>query len=276
MHQHHATGFEAAITANRQLKGDYHILQCAVTPQFEAAASPGQFVHVRLPQLEAHLLRRPFSICDCTAGTLTLVYKVVGSGTAHMARLRPGDCLDLLGPLGHGFTLPGATAPRTIMLGGGYGCAAMYFYARRLTAMAAATAPLIMLGARSAADILLAEEFRALGCEVLTATDDGSCGEHGRITVLLDKFAATAPPETPYRLAACGPMPMLRAIAKLAEHTPQWSDCEISLDEIMCCGVGACFGCVVKCISNRTPRGWEYRRSCLDGPVFKAQSVYWQ
>ncbi len=267
--------FSSKIISNQVLKGAYHILRCEVPAEFTAAAQPGQFVHVRIPGLEAHLLRRPFSICDCADGQLTLVYKVVGQGTDALAKLAADASLDILGPLGHGFSMPSANCTQpTVLLGGGYGCAAMFFYAHALCD-AHAPQPIVMLGARSIDDILLADEFAALGCDVRISTDDGSRGIKGRITVLLQQLneqnAAIR------RLAACGPMPMLRAVCQTCEKDASlWSDCEVSLDEIMCCGVGACFGCVVKCKNPQHPQGWEYKRSCMEGPVFKASDVYWE
>ena len=253
------------ILSNELLHGDYWRLRLAA-PELAASAAPGQFVQVQIPQLEGHLLRRPFSICDVEGDRLTIVYKVVGAGTAALTRAAPGTRLDLLGPLGHGFAPMPADRP-AYLLGGGYGCAAMLFTARR--AVQHGPAPVILLGARSAADLLLEEEFARLGCEVRLSTDDGSRGLQGRITALLEPELQRHPDAW---LAACGPRPMLFALARLAAQFPECA-CEVSLDAIMCCGVGACFGCVVQCKAD-TPQGWEYRRSCADGPVFRAEELY--
>ena len=230
------------------------------------AARPGQFVHLQVPGLDGHLLRRPFSICDATAdGVLTIVYKVVGVGTARLAECPVGAEIDVLGPLGHGFTPPADGRPY-ILVAGGYGCAAMHFAAR-----AAAKPPLVLLGARTAHDLLLTEEFAALGCRVETATDDGSRGRKGLVTALLREALAA---ETETLVAACGPKPMLKAVALLCQEFPRVS-CEVSLDEIMCCGVGACFGCVVKAKDAAAPSGWRYVRSCKEGPVFDGREIWW-
>ena len=133
-------------------------------------------------------------------------------------------------------------------------------------------APQVLLGARSQGDILLEEEFRRLGCQVGVSTDDGSYGMPGRITVLLEAALKRHPNAW---LAACGPKPMLKAVAKMTEQFPA-AHCQVSLDEIMCCGVGACFGCVIKCRADDTPQGWVYRRSCADGPVFESTQVLWE
>ncbi|MBP5300741.1 MAG: dihydroorotate dehydrogenase electron transfer subunit [Victivallales bacterium] len=259
----------APILSNACLHGAYHRLTIELG-DLALAACPGQFVQVQIPNLEGHVLRRPFSICDVNGTVLTLVYKVVGTGTEALAKALPGTPLNVLGPLGHGFTNLPADRP-AVLLGGGYGCAAMLFCAHHAVAQGL-QAPTILLGARTRADILLEEEFRNLGCQVAVSTDDGSYGIQGRITVLLEALLKRTPNAW---LAACGPKPMLKAVARLAEQFPQ-AKCEVSLDEIMCCGVGACFGCVIKCKDDSAPQGWSYRRSCADGPVFPAAEIYWE
>ncbi|MGN0892288.1 MAG: dihydroorotate dehydrogenase electron transfer subunit [Oligosphaeraceae bacterium] len=259
----------ALLLSQEHLQGAYWRMRLR-SPEVCRLASPGQFVQLRLPALEGHILRRPFSICDVEDGeTLTLVYKVVGAGTDSMTRLAPGASLDLLAPLGHGFSRPAPGRP-LVLLGGGYGCAAMLFTARRRREEGA-DAPLVLLGARSQGDILLEREFRSLGCPVEISTDDGSLGLQGRITLLLETALRKAPDAF---LQACGPMPMLKAVSQMAAQAPQ-AQCEVSLDERMCCGVGACFGCVVKARDASSPEGWRYLRSCKEGPVFPAEDLLW-
>ena len=256
---------DCAIVRNRRLKGGYHQVDLA-TARIAAAVAPGQFVHVRLPELEHRLLRRPFSVCDAdpASGLLSIVYKVVGAGTAHLATLRTGSVLSLMGPLGRGFTPPrqGSTP---VIVAGGYGCAATYLLACR------SPEPCIcLLGGRSQADLLLVREFRQAGCTVKLATDDGTRGHRGPVTDLLaEALRAGVPAPAIY---ACGPHPMLHAVSRIAaEHG---LDAEVSLDHAMCCGVGACFACVVR-LKADTPDGWEYVRTCQQGPVFKASQVLW-
>ncbi len=258
----------AILLSQEHLQGAYWRMRLHA-PQICALAQPGQFVQLRLPGLEGHILRRPFSICDVEGETLTLVYKVVGEGTQSMPRLSPGESLDLLAPLGHGFSPVSPERP-LVLLGGGYGCAAMLFTARRHRE-AGAPAPRVLLGARSQGDILLVREFEALGCPVEISTDDGSLGTCGRITVLLEKVLQESPGAF---LQACGPRPMLKAVAQMAFSEPRCR-CEVSLDERMCCGVGACFGCVVKAKDPDAPEGWKYLRSCKEGPVFSAEEILW-
>lgn len=253
------------VISNERLQGDYYrmVLQA---PDVAALARPGKFVHLQVPGLGQCVLRRPFSISDydVQAGSLTLVYKVVGKGSARMHELAAGTGIDLLGALGKGYR-PLPADRRAVLVGGGYGCAAIYCLARL-----AKRPPLILLGGRSAGDILLEDEFRRIGCEVRVATNDGSYGTAGFVTVLLHEILAGG--EKPW-VATCGPLPMLKAVALMSEQ--HGCECEVSLDSAMCCGVGACFSCVVKCRAA-TPEGWHYVRVCSQGPVFKGSEVYWE
>ncbi len=257
---------DASIIANNRLAGDYFRVDLAA-PRIAPLVCPGQFVHLRLPDFEHCILRRPFSVCDtdAAAGTLSIVYKVVGAGTQRLSLLGTDAVCNLLGPLGVGFTVPGPGV-QPVIVAGGYGCAATYLLARQ-----SPTPSRCLLGGRSAGDILLTEEFEALGCDVRVSTDDGSVGHKGLVTELLaDALDAAGAQPAVY---ACGPNPMLRAVSRVALE--RGLDAEVSLDHVMCCGVGACFACVVKLLAD-TPDGWEYVRTCQRGPVFKASQVYWE
>ena len=257
----------ANVTVNRPLGGSYYRLDLAA-PVIARAAQPGQFVHLRLPLFQHRVLRRPFSICDTdpASGRLTLVYKTVGEGTEHLARLPAGGTADLIGPLGIGFSAPPADR-LPILVAGGYGCAATYLLAKH-----APRPCLCLFGARTVGDLLLLDEFRALGCEVRLATEDGLAGHRGMVTDLLVDALAEAADGPPPMVYACGPNPMLRAVSRLV--LARGIDAEISLDHAMCCGVGACFACVVKRRAANAD-GWEYARTCVDGPVFRASDTVW-
>lgn len=254
------------ILDNRRLQGDYHQIDLR-TSQIAGMVEPGQFVHVRIPQLEHRVLRRPFSVYDVDPGSgrLSIVYKIVGEGTAHMSNLEKGIEMSVLGPLGHGFTVP-QFGQESIIVAGGYGCAATYLLAKR-----SERPPLVLIGGRSDGDLLLLDEFRAQGCEVRISTDDGSAGHQGVVTELLkqelDERGLEGRP-----VFACGPDPMLRAVWMLAEEGGFIA--ELSLDHAMCCGVGACFACVVK-VKADTEDGWRYARTCLEGPVFNSDQAVW-
>ena len=250
----------------------YRLLRLSA-PQTAGAARPGQFVHVRVPGLDPAALRRPFSICDARDGVLTILYKEVGRGTAALAAVRPGDAVDVLGPLGRGFPLPPAGA-RAVLVGGGYGVAPLHFLARAIRAAApGGPAPVLFVGGRSAPDVLLTDWFERLGVEVRPATNDGSLGAKGLVTAPLDAWLdaraadSSAPPAVLY---ACGPGPMLRAVDERAivRGLPAW----ISLDRRMACGVGACLGCTQRV---RTEGGQTLARVCADGPVFPQGSIVW-
>jgi dihydroorotate dehydrogenase electron transfer subunit len=253
---------------------DYNVYSCALVQKDELARGiygftlqnsvlaggvrPGQFVHVLVP---GKTLRRPISVCDAdpAAGTVRLVFQVRGEGTAIMAQAEPGDVLDLLAPLGRGFSRQ-AAGLRPVFVGGGIGVPPLLFAARQAGGGAA------VLGFRNQDAVILKEDFIKAGCRVFVTTEDGSAGEKGLVTGPL----ATLLQEQPSAVFACGPTPMLRAVARLAKE--YGSPCEVSLEERMACGVGACLGCACKLIRD----GKEfYGHVCKDGPVFPAEEVVW-
>ena len=213
----------------------------------------GQFVNIAL---EGRYLRRPISVCDCDEGTLTLIYKVVGDGTAQMSRMLPGMELDLLTGLGNGFT-PKATSHRPLLVGGGVGVPPLYNLARRL--LAAGKPVEVVLGFNTASELFYADEFRALGCDVHIATVDGSLGVKGFVTTAI----AAEVPAFDY-FYACGPLPMLRA---LCEATPGVSG-QLSFEERMGCGFGGCMGCSCKTLTGN-------KRICREGPVLLKEEILW-
>ncbi len=233
-------------------------------PQIAPLVQPGQFAHVRIPPLKTALLRRPFSIFQVTGDTFSILYKTVGQGTEVLARMRPGEELSVIAPLGRGFTLPAAGGETPLLVAGGYGMAAMYLLAERSPQRG-----IVFVGGRRRVDILCEAEFAALGWEVRTATEDGSQGEKGFVTQPLQ--AELRRGVAGRKLFACGPTPMLRAVGKLAEefHLPA----ELSMDEHMCCGVGVCLACV---IPVKAGAAWEYKRTCTEGPVFDARTIAWE
>ena len=244
---------------------------------------PGQFVNIELDGL---FLRRPISVCDWKDGVLTLLYKLVGKGTALMATLQPGARLDVLCSLGNGFdidipalarpdvpTIAGFDVPaltRPLLVGGGIGTAPLYLLARRLKERG--VSPTVILGFNTASEIIYEKEFKALGLRTLVTTVDGSYGTPGFVTDALPLLASVSDPSTvadPSTVGAsgydycyaCGPMPMLRALApKLA------SPAQFSLEERMGCGTGICMGCTC-------PQLTGTKRICKDGPVFRLDEI---
>ncbi len=218
----------------------------------EWITAPGQFVNIAL---EGKFLRRPISVCDWDEHSITLIYKVVGEGTAQMSCMCAGERLDLLTGLGNGFSWTDAVC-RPLLVGGGVGVPPLYGLAKRL--LAAGRTVQVVLGFNSAAEVFYAEEFRALGCSVTVATADGSLGVHGFVTTAIAEQSIACD-----YYYACGPMPMLRA---LYDAVPE--EGQLSFEERMGCGFGACMGC-----SCQTKYG--SKRICKEGPVLEKGEIIW-
>ncbi|MBE6941478.1 MAG: dihydroorotate dehydrogenase electron transfer subunit [Ruminococcaceae bacterium] len=214
-----------------------------------AITAPGQFVNI---QLEGHFLRRPISVCDYDEKTLTIIYKVVGKGTAAMSGIKTGETLDILTGLGNGYDLSlSGNAP--VLLGGGVGVPPMYNLAKKLVTQGKAVS--VILGFNTANEIFYEEEFKALGCHVQVTTVDGSYGKKG--------FVTDALPENYTYFYTCGPEPMLKAVYKATNTSGQ-----MSFEERMGCGFGACMGCSCKTLTG-------YKRICKEGPVMKKEEILW-
>ncbi len=254
---------EAKILEHREISGGYRLLVLE-SPAVASNASPGQFVHLRVPGLDCSVLRRPFSIYLADASTLRILYKQVGKGTREMAAMPKGRTISLIGPLGSGFPLPPEnTLP--VLVAGGYGVAPLYFLATRIDRPG-----LLFAGGRSAGDILCASDFQALGWEVQITTEDGSQGIRGRVTDALDPWLKTRVHDIVPVFYACGPDGLLRAVDHRATEYKLhgW----LSLDKHMGCGVGACLACVQRV---HTRNGSQWKRVCKDGPIFGTGEIFW-
>ena len=214
-----------------------------------AITNCGQFVDLRLPE---KYLRRPISVCDYDETTLTLIYKVVGSGTEIMSTLTPGTKLDVLTGLGNGYDTS-LSGDRPVLVGGGVGVPPMYNLCKKL--IAEGKQAQVVLGFNTGAEIFLAEEFKALGAQVYVATADGSVGTKGFVTDVIKTLSYTY-------FYSCGPMPMFRAMEQVMTTSGQYS-----FEERMGCGFGACMGCTIQ-----TNAG--YKRVCKDGPAFAREEVF--
>ncbi|HSA96712.1 MAG TPA: dihydroorotate dehydrogenase electron transfer subunit [Acidobacteriota bacterium] len=245
--------------------GDYFHF-AVEAPEIGRAAKPGQFVMVKVAEGAYPLLRRPLGIHNANANGVELFFKVAGLGTEILSRKKKGDRIDLIGPLGRGFTIPAGAKGRTAYLvGGGRGIAPLYFLARELTK--AGLRPLVLYGGRCLADIPLRERFEAAGVPVLCSTDDGSFGYAGLVTELVSLELEKEKPSVIY---ACGPDPMMKALAAVAARHKVVA--EFSLESIMGCGIGACWGCVHR-IKNESGDGWV--KICEEGPVFPGERIQW-
>jgi dihydroorotate dehydrogenase electron transfer subunit len=266
------TDVAAEVIANTRLSSHYNVLALAA-PAVAAQARPGQFVMVKTSIGLDPLLRRPFSIFEIlrdARGTvlgLSLLNKRVGVGTALLYEARPGDRISCLGPLGRPFA-PVDPPAEAWMVAGGVGLAPFVTLAE---ALAVRRTPMTLFyGARSAADLYYADLFERLGARLVLTTEDGSRGEAGRISAPLERALVERPADRPVTIYACGPTPMMAAVARLGARAKR--PVFASLEPVMGCGMGGCYSCVVPV---RRGAGSHFVRSCLDGPVFDASAVVW-
>ena len=215
-----------------------------------AITASGQFVNI---QLAGKFLRRPISVCDYDDSTLTIVYKVVGKGTAQMSDMTAGEELDILTGLGNGYNLT-LSGSKPVLLGGGVGVPPMYNLAKKLIAQGKEVS--VILGFNTKSEIFYEEEFKKLGCTVTVTTVDGSYGVKGFVTTALESMDYTY-------FYTCGPEPMLKAVYKTSVTSGQ-----MSFEERMGCGFGACMGCSCKTLTG-------YKRICKEGPVMKKEEILW-
>ena len=214
-----------------------------------AITAPGQFVNIRL---EGMFLRRPISVCDYDDQTLTIIYKVVGKGTEAMSHMEKGQQLDILTGLGNGYDLS-LSGEKPVLLGGGVGVPPMYNLAKKLVGQGKQV--FVILGFNTASEVFYEAEFKALGCDVTVTTVDGSYGQKG--------FVTNALPENYTYFYTCGPEPMLKAVYRSTATSGQ-----MSFEERMGCGFGACMGCSCKTLTG-------YKRICKEGPVMKKEEILW-
>ena len=222
---------------------------------------PGQFVEVRVDNSPSTFLRRPISInnVDYDRNELWLLVAAVGDGTRQLQKLQKGDRLNCMLPLGNSFTMPTDNAQKVLLVGGGVGVAPLLYFGKRIKAMGGE--PTFLLGARSAKDVLEREIFEQVG-RVLITTEDGSEGEKGFVTnhsVLAQEHFD--------RISTCGPKPMMMAVARYAFKND--IECEVSLENKMACGVGACLCCVEKTVEGN-------KCVCKEGPVMNIKKLTWQ
>ena len=247
----------------RRRVGAYQALTL-VAPRIAEHARPGQFVHVLAGRDRSFPLRRPFSLWRGSGATFEIVFDVVGAGTRALAGLGPHDVVDTLGPLGRAFDPPEAPAG-CVLVGGGYGTAPLFFLAAELRARGCRVD--FVIGAATAGRLLHAMEAERLGHSLTVTTDDGSAGRRGLVTDPLPGLLAGNGAE---RVYACGPMPMLAAVSRVAAAAGV--ACQVAVEEQMACGTGICFSCVLP-VGPGTPT--RMARSCLEGPVFDGAAIAW-
>ncbi|MCM8792361.1 MAG: dihydroorotate dehydrogenase electron transfer subunit [Candidatus Omnitrophica bacterium] len=261
---------KAKLIYNKKIKNNYFC--CALfVEKLAYSAYPGQFLQIKIDNGYTPFLRRPFSIHRLKGKNIEILYEVVGKGTEILSKKKPGEYLDVIGPLGNGFNLniPYSVAGISILVGGGIGVAPLLFLAERLVHNRQSKVhrgPCVLIGAKNKRELLCEKEFQDLGCEVRISTDDGSKGFKGKVTDLLKVFLQKTNQRQGRMIYACGPRPMLKEIAVISQKYS--IPAEVCLEEHMACGIGVCLGCVVN-----TKRG--YKRVCKDGPVFKTEEIIW-
>jgi dihydroorotate dehydrogenase electron transfer subunit len=250
------------VVSNKRLKPGY-CLMAVKCPSIAKKAKPGQFLTIRCGDTDTPLLRRPFGFHRIKASGFEILYEIKGKGTRFLSGLKPGAKIDVLGPLGNGFTVTKGRK-NFIILAGGIGVAPLASLADALAKIKSAKTYAI-LGARNKNALLCEDHFRKIGIETIVATDDGSCGEKCFVTDILNRFLPVKKGFRPV-IFACGPGGMLKAAGRIAEK--RGLECYVSLEENIACGVGACLGCAIKTRSG-------YKLVCKDGPVFNAKEVIW-
>ncbi|MFC1709308.1 dihydroorotate dehydrogenase electron transfer subunit [Candidatus Omnitrophota bacterium] len=284
----HSTQIDSKIISNSKIARSYYLLSLEV-PYLFKDAQPGQFVHIRINDSCDPLLRRPLSIHRLISVKsksskqklhLNILYEVKGKGTKLLSEKREGECLNILGPLGRGFDLQSKDIRNqiNIIIAGGAGIAPLYFLADKIVPLKSKQSKqdsaLVFIGASTGVKILGEKEFKNLGCQVSIATDDGTRGYKGRVVKLFEKTLSkienklrkSSKPRS-INVYACGPQAMLTELSKICiiKKIPL----QVSLEEFMGCGVGACLGCAIE-----TKTG--YKRVCHDGPVFDAHDISWK
>ena len=271
---------KAQIIFNRNIKGNY--FHCGLKAPFVAGkARPGQFVMVNTTSMGTPLLRRPLGVHKVSGTRIEVLYEILGKGTALLSERKPQEFVDVIGPLGNGFSF--RTTPHTqlkgcagasfldgaqILVAGGMGVAPLVFLAEKLAGVKSKKSKgktLVLIGAKTKNQVLCEKEFMRYGCAVKVATDDGSKGFKGYVSGLLKSLLATHH----YQLStmyACGPKSMLKEIAVISQEYN--IPAQVSLEEHMSCGFGACLGCAINTKSG-------YVRVCKEGPVFDTEEILW-
>lgn len=258
------------ILTYRKMGEEYHSLTI-VAPEIAEAARPGQFVNLRPPKDRGFILRRPFSIYRVNrrggwAATVEIVFDIRGSGTGYLASLRRHDPVDLVGPVGRGFTIP-TRQHSCLLVGGGVGATPLFFLADEL--VAAGKRVDVAWGASTATRLVNSIEAKRLGATAEFATDDGTVGHHGRVTELLPDLIRRCGSEVIY---SCGPRPMLAEVSRIAVEARV--PAQVAMEELMGCGFGICMTCVTP-VWNRDGTEVTNVRTCIEGPVFNGALIAW-
>ena len=266
---------EGIVIRNGRIRSLYFILEI-YCPPIANQIKPGQFIMLKVSEDSSPILRRPFSVYKSypdshpekqRRGCLFVLYKKVGKGTEKMTALKRDQKVNLIGPLGNGFSLPPLPSSADIaLIGGGVGIISLYPLAAALKGRRLS----VFIGGKTRGDILCAEDFKKLDSIISVATDDGSLGFHGTVVELFSSEIKRFKKNEKCYVYSCGPVAMLEALARKVKS--KRFICEASLEARMGCGFGACWGCVVKTNDPKTP----YQRVCKEGPVFSLEDIVWK
>ncbi len=264
----------AKVLKNENIQSLYYLLEI-YCPWISSRIRPGQFIMIKTSENPYPLLRRPFSVfkSDYLNGSgknkrvrLAVLYKKVGKGTQKMAEWEKGQKINLIGPLGNGFTLPPLSySSEIILIGGGVGIVSLYPLAEALRDRKL----YVLIGAKAREDLLCIDEFKKLTSNLFVATEDGSAGFHGTVIDLFSTLKREFDRKDPYYLYSCGPTEMLKDLKRTISFKK--FIVQVSLEARMGCGFGACWGCVVKTVDPNIP----YQRVCKEGPVFNLKDIVW-
>lgn len=255
----------AAVISNERVADLFYIMKLEVGTM-AGDCNPGEFVHLRGLSASWPFLRRPFSIHSTDGDSrIEIVYKVLGKATSIMAETAPGEIFDVMGPLGRSFTLRGGVS-RVIAVGGGVGVPPLVFFCRRYAGVLDELE--LLVGARTAGELMVPVSLLVEGVSIKYYTEDGTKGSHGLVTKDLGAVLAARPVSDALEVIACGPREMLAEVAGIAGAAGV--RCQVSVEEIMACGVGACLSCAVP------SAGGGYLHACKDGPVFESSDIDWK
>lgn len=263
------------IALNREMRGGHYLMSLSVPSDFDTPL-PGQFVMIRLKDRKDLLLARPFSVSgferDAGGGRIEILYRVVGQGTRLLAELGTGCNLEISGPLGRPFDIP-PEIKNVILVAGGVGVAPLRYLLAGLQTQRAMCAPRIdfYMGAKTADELPDPDAMRSWCDELRICTDDCTMGHPGRVTEPLEKVLESYSP-TDTLICACGPLGMIRRLSEILALHP--IPCQVSLEERMACGIGACLGCAVAVRGQNGER--LYQRVCREGPVFHLRDILWE
>ena len=256
----------STIVVNKEVAPDIYLMTLEAKP-ISTVAKPGQFAMIKVgdSHCDDPLLRRPFSIHNISGDTVQFLYKVLGRGTQILSAAKPGMEISCLAPLGNGFNI--LSNKSHCLVGGGMGIAPLLFLAKYIRKNQPGSSVHVLLGARTQKELIAIEDFASQNLDGLEiATDDGTAGHYGLVTELLEKQAWSTGEVNVY---SCGPEPMMKAVAHLCQKS-KWH-CQVSLEALMACGMGACLGCAV---SQKGLGAKKYLHVCSDGPVFSAGEIW--